>query len=220
MSDRASCRPTRLSTTACLLLTAAMANTVSAEKVLYTNDNWFFNQVVEGSYTTIGPPPMQMSFGPTELEPDGTLSLMDVDMSKPFTGSITEPGFNVFINIITFAASAILAHNDIDIWGSLDFTVDGAVWQFTDSSIQTFEESTLLANQEFVFNGFEAGTDIPDLRLASNTQIRMTDSAGNLFTEYQYTAPVVVAGTYTVPAPSSLSFAALGVLVFNRRRRM
>ena len=87
---------------------------------------------------------------------------------------------------------------------------------FTYFDFNTPNYHELVANQSFLFEGFE-GNRIPILALASDPSTRMTDSSGQLLPQFEFTGSTVTVGLnsiqpFSVPEPSALTMLITGVI--------
>jgi hypothetical protein len=113
--------------------------------------------------------------------------------------------------------------------GQLGFIVTGLdgspVYSFFDFALANYQQ--LDANVPFVFAGLTAGGE-PILDLASDPSTQITDSSGDLLSQYSFTAETVeiasIAVAAPVPEPSTwafilIGFVGMGSMTYRQRKR-
>jgi hypothetical protein len=95
---------------------------------------------------------------------------------------------------------------------------DGVSGVYTYFDFNTPNYQELVANQSFVFEGFE-GNRIPILGLTSDPTTIITNSSGQLLPQYQFTGATFTFGLNSIqpfsgPEPSTLTMSSVGIILF------
>jgi hypothetical protein len=189
-----------------------MASTITVDNVTSKTVIYTYDQV---STTTGG---------------SGTISVEVPPMSKKYLGGGMGEGFtqgtevnNYHLQSTNYFAAVQFTPEWID--GSpLSYTqtasilaaADGVSGVFTYFDFNTPNYNELVANQSFLFDGFE-GNRVPILTLTSDPSTRITDASGQLLPQYQFTGQTEIIGLtsiqpFSVPEPSTLTISSVGII--------